>query len=119
MLTLGKGSCPLIHDERANRIREVVWNPPRLRPDPQLVRRATLSSGVPFAHTHERVAPPWTMMVMMMKHTYRARPVIAGVLCPAGVLHTCAEYSAAWLGPYSSVALRTCCRDGLGRVEPT
>ena len=30
---------------------------------------------------------------------YRARPVIAGVLCPAGVLHTCAEYSAAWLGP--------------------
>ena len=50
---------------------------------------------------------------------YRARPVIAGVLCPAGVLHTCAEYSAAWLGPYSSVAPRTGCRDGLGRVEPT
>ena len=33
---------------------------------------------------------------------YRARPVIAGVLCPAGVLHTCAEYSAAWLGPRGS-----------------
>ena len=56
---------------------------------------------------------------MMMKHTYRARPVIAGVLCPAGVLHTCAEYSAAWLGPYSSVAPRTGCGDGLGRVKFT
>ena len=33
---------------------------------------------------------------------YRARPVIAGVLCPAGVFHTCAEYSAAWLGPRGS-----------------
>ena len=31
--------------------------PPRLRSDLQLVRRATLSSGVPFAHTHEWVTP--------------------------------------------------------------
>ena len=56
--------------------------PPRLRSDLQLVRRATLSSGVPFAHTHEWVAPPW-MMMMMMKHTYRARPVV-----PGGVVFT-------------------------------
>ena len=28
---------------------------------------------------HERVALPWMMMVMMMKHTYRMRPDRAGV----------------------------------------
>ena len=79
----------------------MVWHPPRPGSDLQLVRRATLSSSVPFAPTHEWVAP----MVDDDDDdddAYRARPVIAGVLCPAGVLHTCAEYSAAWLGPRGS-----------------
>ena len=62
----------------------MVWNPPRLRSDLQLVRRATLSLGVPFAHMHEWVTTYWIMM-MMMTHTYRARPVV-----PGGVVFTLA-----------------------------
>ena len=64
-MNLGKGSCPLIHDERANRIREVVWHPPRPGSDLQLVRRATLSSGVPFVPMHKWVTT-YRMMMMMM-----------------------------------------------------
>ena len=112
MLTLGKGSCPLIHDERANRIREVVWNPPRLRSDLQLVRRATLSSGVPVAHTHEWVGPPWLLMMMM--HTYRMRPDGAGVYS-----YTLAQSILPRGRVPLIVAPRTSCISGLGRVKPT
>jgi hypothetical protein len=62
----------------------VVWNPPRLGSDLQLVRRATLSSGVPFAAMHEWVDPP-LVTYDYDDDAYRARPVV-----PGGVVFTLA-----------------------------
>src|SRR5664279_4001 len=77
---------------------EVLWNPPRLIPDLQLVRRATRSSGVPFGayalimllqvrmgRLRLLIVLPWWNTIV---HTYRTRHVVAGEGgVPCGISH--------------------------------